>query len=63
MLSLQVNHPLWEQCEKYFHEFKCERKGETSNGQASHLILCLNQKIADGLSHNFYSLLIYFAAK
>ncbi|XP_065064427.1 Golgi apparatus protein 1-like [Rhopilema esculentum] len=46
--DVKVNHPLWEQCEKYFHEFKCERKGETSNGQASHLILCLNEKIADG---------------
>ena len=42
-----MNHPLWEHCEKHFKEFNCEN-GETPNGQASHLVLCLSRAVADG---------------
>eukprot|EP00794_Sanderia_malayensis_P018718 gene18718-20607_t len=45
--DVKVNHALWEYCEKDFNNYNC-KKGETEHGKASHLILCLNQAIADG---------------
>ena len=44
-----MNHPLWEHCEKHYKENSCQT-GETPNGQASHLILCLNKAVADGMT-------------
>jgi len=46
----KTNYALWHSCQPDFEKYKCAEKGLSEHGEASNLLLCLQEKVAEGLS-------------
>lgn len=44
----KTNYALWHSCQPDFEKYGCAEKGLSEHGEASNLLLCLQEKVAEG---------------